>query len=256
MSPIGQQSSEAFRTACLKKTWATLLVERRWRYLRYLHAREAFALVSHDIDSVLAIGVGKGLAELALAIEYPHVHFHLTDIESATTPNWSFVQRAVSEWNLTNVEFDMLDIRQPPSVEADMVCSTEVLEHIEQFDKAAANMLAAARKYVFALVPFADRRYNADPVRRQRVLDTHGHYVCGFDRSALVDLFPDAVEIRGCYWTDQAHKRTAGAPNPICRGGDHRSDRAYVLQRRHVVRRKTQQFPIDRFVVRAGVSRQ
>ena len=112
----------------------------------------------------------------------------------------------MSEWNLTNVEFDTLDILETPGLEADMVCSTEVLEHIEQFDKAAANMLAAARKYVFALVPFADRQYNADPARRQRVLDTHGHHVCGFDRSALVDLFPDTVEIRGCYWTDAGLK--------------------------------------------------
>lgn len=187
----------------LRKTRTTLLVEKRWRYLRYLHAREAVEMVKDDIESVLAIGVGKGLAELALALEYPDIQFHLTDIASATTPNWSLARRVVSEWKLPNVHFDVLDIRQRPSLSADLVCSTEVLEHIEHADQAAANMLSAAQKYVFALVPFADRKFNDNANRRRRALETHGHFVCGFDRHMLTRLFPVPIDLRGCYWIDK-----------------------------------------------------
>ena len=197
------ESSSVFLARCLAKTSATLLVERRWRYLRYLHLREAVSAVAHDINSVLAVGVGKGLAELALALEFPRIRFHLTDIVSATTPNWSFVKRAVREWQLTNVHFDTLDVLDPPSITADLVCSTEVLEHIEHTTLAVQNMVDAAHKYLFALVPFADPAYNADPERRRRVLETHGHFVCGFDRPTLVDLFPSPIEIRGCYWRNK-----------------------------------------------------
>ena len=191
-----------FLDAYVAKTRTTLLVEKRWRYLRYLHLREALTLVQDDIDNVLAIGVGKALAELALAVEFPNIDFHLTDIESATTPSWGFVQRAVEEWHLDNVHLSILDVTVPPTICADLVCSTEVLEHIEHPEAAAENMHLAARKYIYCLVPFADRGFNENPTRRQRVLESHGHYVCGFDREELICLFPEPIEIRGCYWLD------------------------------------------------------
>lgn len=200
MIALGESST--FLTRCLAKTRATLLVERRWRYLRYLHLREAIRSVEHNIGSVLAIGVGKGLAELALALEFPRVQFHLTDIASGTTPSWSFVKRAALEWELRNVRFGILDVTDTPSATADLVCSTEVVEHIEDATQAAENMIAAADKYVYALVPFADRAFNSNADRRRRVLETHGHFVCGFDRSTLVGLFPNPIEIRGCYWRE------------------------------------------------------
>lgn len=201
--PQPTRDPNAFLSSCLAKTRTTLLVEKRWRYLRYLHLHSAIERVKDEIGSVLAVGVGKGLAELALAVEFPHIQFRLTDIESPTTPSWSFVQRAVREWELQNVRFDILDITQPARLKADLVSSTEVLEHIEDAEQAARNMLDAADKYVFALVPFADRRFNADPERRRRVLESHGHFVCGFDEAALVALFPNPVEVRGCYWVDR-----------------------------------------------------
>lgn len=200
----------AFLSSCLAKTRTTLLVEKRWRYLRYLHLRSAVDLVKDEIGSVLAVGVGKGLAELALAVEFPHIEFRLTDIESETTPSWSFVQRAVREWKIENVRFDILDITQPARCKADLVTSTEVLEHIEDAEQAARNMRDAAGKYVFALVPFADQRFNADPERRRRLLESHGHFVCGYDAATLAELFPHPVEVRGCYWADRGQPfRTA-----------------------------------------------
>lgn len=199
-------SKSRFLEACLTKTKTTLLVEKRWRYLRYLHLREALTLVQHDIDNVLAIGVGKALAELALAVEFPNIDFYLTDIQSATTPNWNFVQHAVEEWHLDNVHFSTLDVTVSSTICADLVCSTEVLEHIEYPEEAAKNMHLAARKYVYCLVPFADSDYNANPGRRQRVLERHGHFVCGFDRAKLTQLFPDPIEIRGCYWLNHGQE--------------------------------------------------
>jgi hypothetical protein len=43
----------------------------------------------------------------------------------------------------------------------DLVTSVEALEHIDEDAVAAAEMLTAAAKYVFALVPFADKAANA-----------------------------------------------------------------------------------------------
>lgn len=197
------------------KTRTTLLVEKRWRYLRYLHLRSA-------------IGVGKGLAELALAVEFPHIQFRLTDIESATTP-WSFAQRAVPEWKLPNVRFDILDITQPPRFEADLVASTEVLEHIEDADQAARHMLAAASRYVFALAPFAEARFNDNANRCRRVFESHGHFVCGYDEAALARLFPDPVEVRGCYWAGRAFRSGPRRDGPA---GEPRQRRAPGRPRR------------------------
>ena len=195
-------SKSRFLEACLAKTRTTLLVEKRWRYLRYLHFREALILVQDDVDNVLAIGVGKALSELALAVEFPDIDFYLTDIESTTTPSWGFVQHAVEEWHLDNVHLSTLDVTVHPTICADLVCSTEVLEHIEYPQEAAKNMHLAARKYIYCLVPFADLSFNENPIRRQRVLESHGHFVCGFDSGTLTRLFPDPIEIRGCYWLE------------------------------------------------------
>lgn len=190
--------SEAF----LSKIRTTLLVERRWRYLRYLHLREAILLVRNQIETCLVVGAGKGLAELALAVEFPNIDFHLTDIETSRTPNWQFTQNAVNEWGLHNVRFSILDVLKPAGLRADLVCSTEVLEHLPQAARAADNMIGMARRFAYCLVPFADREFNANEARRKRVLEQFGHYVCGFDEAELVSLFPDPVETRGCYWAD------------------------------------------------------
>lgn len=176
-----------------------LLVYRRWSYLRYVHLREGF-LLTKGVRSVLAIGCGRGLAELALALEFPDIQFHLTDIDSEATPNYQRAQELVDVWKVPNVTFGVHDIVQPLPERYDLITSVEVLEHILEDELAAKNMLNGARHYVFALVPFADRGSNEREDLRARVWSNNEHWRVGYDESRLRALFPGRATIRGCYW--------------------------------------------------------
>jgi hypothetical protein len=176
-----------------------LMMARRWAYLRYLHTREAL-LLTEDVESVLVIGSGRGYAELNLALEFPRIHFHLTDIESEKTPYYQNAQKIVEMWGMDNVTFGIRDILVPEPGRYDLVWSVEVLEHIKDDALAAAEMRAAANKYVFLLVPFGDKAANRDEERRARTWEAHGHYVVGYDEEDLRKLFPDIITMRGCYW--------------------------------------------------------
>ena len=168
------------------------------RYLRYLHLREAVRLTKPR--SVLVVGTGRAVAEVAIAKEFPETHFRLTD--------WDMPSRRVERAQrisreLNNVSYDRLDILSPNMDEKfDLVASVEVLEHIKQDDLAAANMVALASEHVFCLVPFATAEENASPRRRRRVWEKNEHYVVGYDPQRLNELFPNSQVMRGAYWTD------------------------------------------------------
>lgn len=178
-----------------------LVLKRKWAYLRYLHTREAL-LLTEDVETVLVIGSGHGFAEITLALEFPEIHFHLTDIVTETTPNYHNAQRLADKWSLENVTFGIRNILVPEKGRYDMVTSVEVLEHIENIALAAAEMRAAANRYVYALVPFADEAANSDKDRRARLFETLGHYVVGYSEEDLRGLFPGIVAVRGCYWRE------------------------------------------------------
>jgi hypothetical protein len=178
-----------------------LLLGRTWRYLRYLHLREAMRLAP-DFETVISIGAGRGLAELALAIEFPGRHFRVTDIKTARTPNFGQAERMAKTMGVRNIEFDVFDILHPDGSRADFICSTEVLEHIEDDRLAAANMMAMSDKAVFCLVPFADERAKNDPARIRRCWEKFEHYRPGYTAADLRDLFPSTKVVRGCYWSD------------------------------------------------------
>jgi SAM-dependent methyltransferase len=190
----------------LERVRLELLRGKTWRYLRYLHLREGL-LAAQDCRSVFSIGCGLGLAELALAIEFPDRSFHLTDIESERTPNYRVSQDFARRWSLGNLTFGVHDVMRPTTeAAADLVCSVEVLEHIEDDATAARNMIKAARKAVFCLVPYADERAKADKRRQQHCWEKFGHYRPGYTAADLEQLFPGTLAMRGCYWAD------AGAP--------------------------------------------
>lgn len=188
----------------LVKARTQLLLHRRWAYLRYLHLREALvdANRTQDVDTFLAVGCGRGVAEVALAIEHPHIQFHLTDVESDRTPNFQQAERMVDEWGIPNVTFGTMDIFEPARERFDFVASVEVLEHLEDDDLAAKMLTGLARRFVFTLTPFAHDAANADPARRQRVWENNEHFVVGYDEKRLRELFPSSTSVRGCYWAD------------------------------------------------------
>jgi SAM-dependent methyltransferase len=178
-----------------------LLKGKTWRYLRYLHAREALKLIPF-YDDVLVIGAGNGLAEIALAIEYPNKHFHLTDHDAAQH-TFEHAKNFKRKYNLQNITFGSLNILQPKSRKYDVVYSVEVLEHIKNDKRAAKNMRALANKYVFCLVPFAEKSLNDNQEERKKAFKNHEHFVVGYDKKTLSEYFPYPLEIRGCYWKNE-----------------------------------------------------
>jgi SAM-dependent methyltransferase len=179
-----------------------LLQRKTWRFLRYVHSRRAFSMAP-DIKSVLVVGAGYGLAELALAIELPHVHFTLTDWGNATH-TLDLVKRLIAEFEVTNIDFGQLNILEPdlPTKSFDMVMSVEVLEHIIDDCRAARNIAALARQRIFTLVPYGSPRDNASIEQRRRAYRSHEHFRVGYDATMLGTLFPGSGTTTGCYWSD------------------------------------------------------
>ncbi|WOR15573.1 hypothetical protein RYZ27_02715 [Hyphomonas sp. FCG-A18] len=193
----------------LEKIRRHLLLGKSWRYLRYVHLRDALLRISDDIKTVGVVGAGGGFAEFALAIEFPHIHFTLTDIIDDTYPRFQNVMKLSWDWDINNIDFRVWDVLTPTSRRFDLVCSTEVLEHILEDDLAASRMRDAALKYVYCLVPFGSKTENDDPDVREYALKTHGHHVFGYDAQRLEALFPNPEFLAGAYFDDAGQKLRA-----------------------------------------------
>lgn len=189
----------AINQKALNRVRLELLKGKTWRYLRYIHARYALNLVT-DWDNLLVVGGGYGLAEVALAIENPKKHFHLTDYDDATH-SFKSAKAFKKKYGLENITFGKLDILEKQTEKFDVVYSIEVLEHIQNDNLAAQNMLEMASKYVFCLVPFAEPAVNDNPRRRARAMERHEHFVVGYDQETLTRLFPTPLRMQGCYWS-------------------------------------------------------
>lgn len=177
-----------------------LLKGKTWRYLRYLHARNALTYTEGWKD-ILVIGAGNGFAEIALALEYPDRHFYLSDYENATHST-RHARALVKRFKMKNISFIDLNILDKPTKRFDVVYSVEVLEHIKDDKLAVQNMLLTARKYIFCLVPFATPEDNQNTSFRQRVWEKHEHYVVGYNAEELSQFFSNIIKIQGCYWAD------------------------------------------------------
>jgi len=177
-----------------------LMRARKWRYLRYLHLHEYIKGVADQLTTACICGTGHGLAEVALALEFPHIKFTLTDIISTGYPNYHGAMQLSWNWDIENIEFSIWDVLHPTSKKFDIVCSTEMLEHISNPMLAAENMRAASRKYIYCLVPFSDWKTNMDLKARQRAFERHEHQFYGFDRQMLEGFFGAATRISGVYW--------------------------------------------------------
>ncbi|MEM7596946.1 MAG: class I SAM-dependent methyltransferase [Pseudomonadota bacterium] len=188
----------------IEKTRLILLKTKTWRYLRYLHFREALQKVDGEISSVCICGAGHGYAELALAAEFPHIHFTLTDIVNKEHgyPNYHATMDMAWKWGVNNISFGVWNVLEPTHRRFDLIASTEMLEHIEDAKTAARNMRKTAERYVYCLVPFADATTNANPQKRKGAWERHEHFVCGYDADEMKAMFPDPVLLTGTYWAD------------------------------------------------------
>lgn len=179
-----------------------LLVRRRHRYLRYRHLRAGLQ-GAKDVRTVLSLGAARGEAEVALALEYPEVHFTVTDVPGSLT-RFESAPALVRKLGLKNVTFGELDIQKLPrrTGRYDFVASVELLDKVEDPVATAATLESLSRRWVFTLAPFAEPRENRNAEKRKRARELHGKQIVGFDALALLRLFPGAVAIRGCYWRD------------------------------------------------------
>lgn len=200
---VDAKSSPAYEIAEL-----SLLQGKTWRYLRYLHFRDYLQRVSKDISTVCVCGSGYGLAEFLLAVEFPHINFTLTDIVDRKHgyPNYFQAMKLCWDHEVNNVDFYVWNVLTPTTRRFDLVASTEMLEHIADDKSAAKNMTLASNRFVYCLVPYADRATNADTARRKRVWEKFEHYVCGYDPEDLTRLFPEPLYMAGAYWHDQGLK--------------------------------------------------
>lgn len=180
-----------------------LLQGKTWRYLRYLHFRDYLSRVAGEIESVAVCGSGHGWAELACAIEFPHIKFTLTDIVvKGLYPNYHGALDLAWQWGVNNFQCSVWNVLRPTDRRFDLVASTEMLEHVPDIVRAVKNMRGAAIKYVYCLVPFADDVTNCNPAKRKGAFDRHEHLVFGLDRVALESLFGVTPYVAGAYWAD------------------------------------------------------
>jgi hypothetical protein len=193
--------------AQLHKIRLHLLRGRGWRYLRHVHLRHFVREHLQSLRTVCVCGAGMAFSELALAIEFPSVEFHVTDIVAPPTrPNYFAVMDLVMRWSVRNVRFGVWNCLEPAPRKFDAVVSTEVLEHIRESRQAMQRMLDAAQRLTYVLVPYADARKNADAEARMQAYLAHEHFVCGFDQDFFRSFEASRIAVSGVYW-----RQTGGA---------------------------------------------
>lgn len=188
-----------------------MVAQKGWALLRYLHLRDFIQSKSSEISNLLVVGTGKGLAELAVAAEFPNLKFFLTDIVSEGTPrrpNYFQCMEISERWGIGNIKFGVWDVLMARQDKYDCIVSTEVLEHIPEHELAVQNMVRYSSKYVYILAPYASKIRNQDPILRAKALKAHEHVVCGFDEEYF-HSFPFLIEsIHGVYWGGKSSYRT------------------------------------------------
>jgi len=176
-------------TRRLQKIQTLLLLDRKWHYLRYLHLRDA-VIRAGSVRSVLTIGADRGLATIALAIEFPGIDFRVADYRGGLA-NFRKAREIEVEWSLANILFDEEGLSTlRPTAKFDLVALTEVLACVDDASNLATAAWKTAAGAVFALVPLA-----SDGMRSGH----HGFSKYGASINAVESLFPGG-QIRGCYW--------------------------------------------------------
>lgn len=184
-----------------------LMRGKKYRYVRYLHAREAIKKLT-DVKSILVVQAGMGHVELALAAEFPSIKFTVTE-KPGQERNLEQAKLLARRYGIGNVAFAVFDVTKREIPAHDLVYSVEVLETFKNHAAVARNMRDIARKYVFCLTSFANDEESADPERQARALQKLKKHTPGFSESQLAKFFPNPVAVGWCYWSDAGQKLRA-----------------------------------------------
>lgn len=184
-----------------------LMRGKKYRYVRYLHAREAFKKLT-DVKSILVVQAGTGHVELALAAEFPSIKFTVTE-KPGQERNLEQAKLLARRYGIANVAFATFDVTKRDIPQHDLVYSVEVLETHKNYPVVARNMRDLARKYIFCLTSYANDEEAANPERQARVLQKLKKHTPGFSEGQLAKFFPTPVAFGWCYWSDAGQKLRA-----------------------------------------------
>jgi len=180
---------------------------RTWALHRHVHLVAAFetALAEGPVETMLSVGAGSGLSELYLAASHPEVQFTLTELDEA---RMAWAREMSTCWEMENVSYAVQDLLAPCETDpaADFVASIEVLEHIDDDETAARNLIACSRRFVFALVPYCSAAELDDPRRARRAWSAHGHHRVGYTHETFAAVLGDheRLMLRNCYFNPEA----------------------------------------------------
>jgi hypothetical protein len=184
------------------------VAQARWAPHRFVHVVDAFERAARavPVGTVLSVGCGRGLPELALAGMHPEVAFTLVDADARRVEG----ARALAErQGLANVTVGTGGPSGPFERRFDLVIAADVLEHQADDAATARALCEASRGCVYVLTPFCSPTEAADDELAARMREQHGHQRAGTTRDGLVGLFPGAtvVLLRHAYYRDASALR-------------------------------------------------
>jgi hypothetical protein len=172
----------------LRKLSRILLVHRGWEFLRYLHLREAIVCLA-DVRSVLIVGSDRGIAGVALAVEFPEIRISIADYRGDKNA-FRMANEVVGNWSLKNIRVGG-DPLSGARGRFDFVGLVDVLQHAQDPREYVRRLASRSRRWMYVLAPLAeDRDLGVKPISGRDG---------GLPIGTLRDICPSG-QFRGCYW--------------------------------------------------------
>lgn len=163
----GIHTHPVFRKLIFLMRYLTQL--REWYIIRELGA----LLRRSGANSVLDAGCGYGEYSYYVASRFPAVNVTSLEFDGKLAAEFGTFARRSGHSNVRVVHGDVLGLEQREAY--DLILCGSVLEHIEQDEKALANLVAALRPggLILVYVPIAPRRILSFYRRREKRADEH-----------------------------------------------------------------------------------
>jgi SAM-dependent methyltransferase len=187
----GIHANPVFRRLMFLLRYLTQL--REWYIIRELRS----LLRGHEAESMLDAGCGYGEYSYFVGTRFPDVSVTSLEYDGRLAADFGEFARRIGLGNVRVIEGDVLGLQDRDAY--DLILCGSVLEHIEQDEKALANLVAALKPggRILVYVPTAPRRYLPHYRRMETGADEraggsqYGH-VRDYSRSEIVRKMEDA----------------------------------------------------------------